>query len=100
VLREGTEDDVRYFVDIDVLLDLWDELVLPPTVRQAWADWFARGEELAVDKVLAIFGRAEARDFIDFAALEPKYGFERLCELAAEKDTGFSAHVRRNALQI
>jgi hypothetical protein len=36
------------------------------------------GEELAVDKVLAIFGRAEARDFIDLAAVEPKYGFERL----------------------
>jgi hypothetical protein len=44
------------------------------------------GEELAVDKVLAIFGRAEARDFIDLAAVEPKYDFERLCELAAEKD--------------
>jgi Nucleotidyl transferase AbiEii toxin, Type IV TA system len=51
------------------------------------------GEELAVDKVLAIFGRAEARDFVDFAAVEPKYGFERLCELAAEKDRGFSAQV-------
>jgi hypothetical protein len=48
------------------------------------------GEELAVDKVLAIFGRAEARDFIDLAAVEPKYDFERLCELAAEKDRGFS----------
>ena len=48
------------------------------------------GEELAVDKVLAIFGRAEARDFIDLAAMEPKYDFERLCELAAEKDRGFS----------
>src|SRR5579872_7447704 len=42
VLREGTEDDVRYFVDIDMLLDLWDDLVLPPTVRRAWADWFER----------------------------------------------------------
>jgi hypothetical protein len=51
------------------------------------------GEELAVDKVLAIFGRAEARDFIDLAAVEPKYGFERLCELAAEKDRGFSPRV-------
>ena len=27
-------------------------------------------EELAVDKVLAVFGRAEARDFVDLAALE------------------------------
>jgi Nucleotidyl transferase AbiEii toxin, Type IV TA system len=51
------------------------------------------GEELAVDKVLAIFGRAEARDFIDFAAVGPKYEFERLCELASEKDRGFSPHV-------
>ena len=51
------------------------------------------GEELAVDKVLAIFGRAEARDFIDLAAVEPKYDFERLCELAAEKDRGFSTYV-------
>jgi hypothetical protein len=47
------------------------------------------GEELAVDKVLAVFGRAEARDFADFMALEPRYGLDRLCELAAEKDLGF-----------
>jgi hypothetical protein len=39
VLREGTEDDVRFYVDADRLLDLWDELVLPPSVRQAWAGW-------------------------------------------------------------
>lgn len=30
-----------------------------------------RGEELAVDKVLALFGRAGARDFVDLTALEP-----------------------------
>src|SRR5262249_21758513 len=42
VLREGTEDDVRYYVDADELRDLWDELVLPPAVRQAWARWFRR----------------------------------------------------------
>jgi hypothetical protein len=48
------------------------------------------GEELAVDKVLAIFGRAEARDFVDLLALEPRYGLEHLCELAAEKDRGFT----------
>ncbi len=39
VLREGTEDDVRYYIDADQLRDLWDELVLPPTVRQAWTGW-------------------------------------------------------------
>lgn len=39
VLREGTEDDVRFFVDAEQLLGLWDELVLPPSVRRAWAGW-------------------------------------------------------------
>jgi hypothetical protein len=47
------------------------------------------GEELAVDKVLAIFGRAEPRDFGDLMAVEPRYGLDRLCQLAAEKDRGF-----------
>lgn len=36
-------------------------------------------EELAVDKVLAVFGRAEARDFVDLAALEPRFGLAHLC---------------------
>jgi hypothetical protein len=48
------------------------------------------GEELAVDKVLAVFGRAEARDFIDLLAVEKRYGLNRLCALAAEKDRGFT----------
>ncbi|HWF21270.1 MAG TPA: nucleotidyl transferase AbiEii/AbiGii toxin family protein [Acidimicrobiales bacterium] len=48
------------------------------------------GKELAVDKVLAIFGRAEARDFIDLSAVEGRYGIENLCELAADKDPGFT----------
>lgn len=42
VLREGTEDHVRYYVKADELLELWDELVLPPRVRQAWAEWIGR----------------------------------------------------------
>jgi len=48
------------------------------------------GEELATDKVLALFGRAEARDFVDLLAVEPLYGLDRLCRLAAEKDRGFA----------
>jgi hypothetical protein len=51
------------------------------------------GEELAVDKVLALFGRAEARDFVDLMAVEPRYGLDRLCQLAADKDRGFSPAV-------
>lgn len=50
-------------------------------------------EELAVDKVLAVFGRAEARDFVDLAAVEGRYGLDRLCRLASEKDGGFDPGV-------
>lgn len=42
VRREGTDDDVRYYVDADLLRELFDELALPPPVRQAWADWLRR----------------------------------------------------------
>ena len=36
VLCEGTADDVRRFVRLSDLVDLWDELYLPDYVRQAW----------------------------------------------------------------
>jgi hypothetical protein len=39
VLREGTAADVRIFIDIDELIDLWDDLILPPAVSRAWIDW-------------------------------------------------------------
>jgi hypothetical protein len=42
VLREGTAEDVRFFIRLDQLVDLWDELVLPPNVRRAWVEWLAR----------------------------------------------------------
>ncbi len=51
------------------------------------------GEELAVDKVLAIFGRVEPRDFVDLAAVVDRYGLDRLFELAADKDRGFNPGV-------
>jgi len=50
-------------------------------------------EELATDKLLAVFGRAEARDFADLKALEDRFGLERLFELAGEKDRGFEPAV-------
>lgn len=50
-------------------------------------------EELAANKLLALFSRAEARDFVDLAALEPLFGLEHLCRLAAEKDAGFDGAV-------
>lgn len=42
VLREGTEDDVRYYVEAEQLRELFDDLVLPPRVRRIWADWLRR----------------------------------------------------------
>lgn len=51
------------------------------------------GEELAIDKVLALFDRAEARDFIDLAAVVDRWGLEHLCDRAKEKDGGFEVEV-------
>ena len=48
VLREGNEDDVRRFIRVDDLVDLWDELVLPRHVRRGWADWLERHRGLSV----------------------------------------------------
>jgi hypothetical protein len=48
VLREGTEADVRYFIDVDELIDLWDDLVLPPAVSSDWIDWLARHRNVTV----------------------------------------------------
>ena len=36
VLREGGEDDVPRRIDGTLLVDLWDELVLPRAVRAEW----------------------------------------------------------------
>lgn len=45
VLREGTEEDVKRFVRADDLVDLWDELVLPAYVRDAWEERIAEYRE-------------------------------------------------------
>lgn len=37
VLREGRPDDLLTYVDGLLLMDLWDELVLPAGVRAAWS---------------------------------------------------------------
>lgn len=47
-------------------------------------------EELAADKILALFGRAAARDYQDVAALRRHFSWTALFELASEKDAGFS----------
>ncbi len=36
VLREGSADDLRRYIDGVLLIDLWDDLVLPRDLRAAW----------------------------------------------------------------
>ncbi|MEV0286544.1 helix-turn-helix transcriptional regulator [Kribbella sp. NPDC050820] len=38
VLREGGPEDILKYVDGALLIDLWDDLVLPRAVRAAWAE--------------------------------------------------------------
>lgn len=49
--------------------------------------------DLAGRKVVALFDRAEARDFADVRALADRYGTDRLLELAAAVDAGFDIAV-------
>jgi hypothetical protein len=46
-------------------------------------------DELAADKTLALFGRAEARDFVDVYRLRRFYSRDDLYRFAREKDRGF-----------
>jgi predicted nucleotidyltransferase component of viral defense system len=57
-------------------------------------------DELAADKVLALFGRAAARDLVDVSALASRYELEKLLKLAEEKDRGFDRVVFSQALLV
>ncbi len=50
-------------------------------------------EELAADKLLALFGRAEARDFVDVFYLARTFDIESITRWAREKDPGFDPYV-------
>jgi Nucleotidyl transferase AbiEii toxin, Type IV TA system len=49
--------------------------------------------DLAARKTLALFGRAEARDFTDVYALALRYGRDNLLAWAAEDDAGFDRQI-------
>ncbi len=55
-------------------------------------------EELAADKTLALFGRAEPRDLVDVSALAAGLGTDELLSLAAAKDAGFDRAVLADAI--
>ncbi len=48
-------------------------------------------ENIAVNKILSIFGRTESKDFVDvYFLLQAGYDFKRLVALAKQKDTGLT----------
>lgn len=49
--------------------------------------------DLTARKTLALFGRAEARDFADVYDLALRYGRDQLLALAATDDAGFDRHI-------
>lgn len=55
--------------------------------------------ELAADKTLALFGRAEPRDFLDFQSLAARFSLDELCDLATSKDAGFHRKYLAEALE-
>lgn len=86
-----TETFCRFVVhgDDDLLVDL--ALDAPPTMPPSASiagPTFAL-EELAARKVVALFDRAEARDFADVFALAQRYSKDLLIHRAAEIDAGF-----------
>jgi hypothetical protein len=49
VLTEGTDDDVRRFIDVDELIRLWPRMWLSPHVRTAWCDHIRRLRGVELD---------------------------------------------------
>jgi len=69
-------------------VDLASDYRLLPVERTEFGATLA-AEELAIDKVLAIFDRAEPRDFADLAAVADRWGLDHLLRRAKDKDGGF-----------
>lgn len=87
-----SESFVRLQIDGSdtVLVDLClDSAPIRPPVDTQVGPTFAP-EELAGRKLIALLGRAEARDFADVFALLAYFPKEQLLDVAAELDTGFS----------
>lgn len=81
-LRVSGPDEVTY-VDLAS-----DSRMLP--ARSTDTGFMLAEAELAADKVLALSGRGESRDFIDFRGLLTRFDIGQLCQLAGDKDPGFA----------
>lgn len=74
-----------------VLVEMGSDYRLTPTVETRVGPALS-SKELGADKVLALFGRAEARDFVDVYHLAAIHGIEAMLGWAAQKDTGFDPY--------
>ena len=70
--------------DDTTTVDLATDACLMATARTDAGDVLALAD-LAADKVFALEGRAEVRDFVDSAALTKRFTVAELCALAARK---------------
>ncbi|MCX7691608.1 nucleotidyl transferase AbiEii/AbiGii toxin family protein [Thermoflexus sp.] len=65
---------------------------LAPVVLSEYGVWVNDWLDLAVDKLLAYYGRAEPRDAVDLYFIFQQEPVERLLKLAARKDPGFDLY--------
>lgn len=104
----GLEVEVRRavpgFVEFEIAdasegtsLDLSWDTRLHETQETDFGTVLAR-DELAADKTLALFGRGEARDFVDVYRLRDHYSREDLYRLAQAKDRGFDLRMFAGAI--
>jgi hypothetical protein len=103
VIRSGTSFTRLVISDDDsgaqTLVDLaWDARLHEP--EDSSAGPVLTVHELAADKALALFGRAEARDLVDVRALVDRLGGEAILQAAAEKDPGFDRYVFAQMLAL
>ena len=47
VMTEGTCDDVRRYIDLSLLLEMWHDMWLSPHVRERWDCWLRDRELIA-----------------------------------------------------
>lgn len=94
-LHHSRRRDVATFVRVEVSdgddrceIDLAIDYRALPTEPSRYGPTLAV-RELAANKVLALFDRAEARDFLDLVELTHHFELKSLMDLAAEKDAGF-----------
>jgi hypothetical protein len=90
VIVHGLVDHSTCDVDLFTERDADEALELRAALRAVLAE--------AADKMLALWGRAEPRDFLDVVMLRGRYDGARLLELAAEKDRGFTLATFRESL--